>query len=395
MPEGALPRLVNHPMNAQPLQSGCAVPVGMKGCGPVSIESYGQNANNLVLMARTPEERDHGPDELMTYLPIRHRAMCAPLLFGVVLALSGTVASAAISPAKRLPYIDDNQQCRGQPLPATVEHLTGEAWKLDAKGRETALEEGMDIDEKEGVKTSPSAFVSLSLGDGSRVVLPSSSQVTLQLNNQYSIPQVVLQQGQIESYVIKRTSDHDRFQIVTPVGVLGVRGTHFRVRNDDEQALVEVLNGQVAVNRDEETPDKKPLRRGKQVVDKPAGPLPGEVQVMARQGMRIRKEGELKPVELLAAPRLLGQAGQMGPLPVWQLILEPLPGARRYRAQVATDKDFLNIKQEQFSSTPKVNFTGLQAFFYHVRLSAFDEHGLEGETGVYDIFYYPRNTRVQ
>lgn len=331
----------------------------------------------------------------MTYLPIRHRAMLAPFLFAVVVALSTSMANAALSSAKRLPYIDDNQQCRGQPLPATVEHLTGEAWKLDAKGNQIALEEGMSVDEFEGVKTSPSAFVSLSLGDGSRVVLPSSSQVTLSLNEEHAIPQLTLEQGQIESYVIKRASDYDRFQIVTPVGVLGVRGTHFRVRNDDQQSLVEVLNGQVAVNREEhlDEPIKKPS--GKRPPAKPAGPVPGEVQVMARQGMRIHKEGDLKPVDLLPAPQLLGQAGQTGTTPVWQLIMKPLPGAQRYRAQVATDKSFLNIKQEQFSSTPEVNFSGLKAFFYHVRLSAFDEQGLEGETGVYDIFYYPRTTRVQ
>ncbi|MCJ7955594.1 MAG: FecR domain-containing protein [Pseudomonas sp.] len=315
-----------------------------------------------------------------------------PVLARVALLVTGLILPLAAAPAAspRLPYIDDNQQCRGQPLPATVEHLTGEAWKLDAKGREVMLEEGMSIDEKEGVKTSPSAFVSLSLGDGSRVVLPSSSQITLQLNTQYTIPQVILEQGQIESYVIKRSSNHDRFQIVTPVGVLGVRGTHFRVRNDDQQSLVEVLNGQVAVSRDDDSSEPVASDAGKRSVDKSA-----QVQVMARQGLRIHKQGELKPVELLAAPRLLGQAGQTGTLPVWQLILQPLPGASRYRAQVATDKDFLNIKQEQFSSTPQVNFTGLQAFFYHVRLSAFDAHGLEGETGVYDIFYYPRTSRVQ
>ncbi|MCZ7019373.1 FecR domain-containing protein, partial [Salmonella enterica] len=66
-----------------------------------------------------------------------------------------------------------------------------------------------------------------------------------------AIPQVILQQGQVEAYVLKRTSDYDRFQIVTPVGVLGVRGTHFRVRNDDQQSVVEVLNGQVAASRTE------------------------------------------------------------------------------------------------------------------------------------------------
>jgi hypothetical protein len=41
---------------------------------------------------------------------------------------------------------------------------------------------------------------------------------------------VILEQGQAEAYVIKQATDYDRFQIVTPVGVLGVRGTHFRVR---------------------------------------------------------------------------------------------------------------------------------------------------------------------
>jgi hypothetical protein len=296
---------------------------------------------------------------------------------------------------QRLPYIDDQQQCRGQPLPATVEHLTGEAWKLDAKGREILLEEGMSIDEQEGVKTSPSAFVSLSLGDGSRVVLPSSSHITLRLNRQQPIPQLSLEQGQVESYVIKRDSDYDRFQILTPVGVLGVRGTHFRVRNDDQASLVEVLNGQVAVSRDEQSATGSKPRATKLGVDKSAGPVPGEVQVMARQGLRIQRQGALKPVELLPAPQLLGQSGQSGKLPYWRLIMRPLPGAQRYRAQVATDKEFRDIKQEQFSSTPEISFSGLKAFFYHVRLSAFDEQGLEGETGVYDIFYYPPTARAE
>ncbi|WP_408003998.1 FecR family protein [Pseudomonas frederiksbergensis] len=325
----------------------------------------------------------------------RHRlGSCLLLVVGLVSPLTQS-ASAAFFDSKRLPYIDDHQQCRGQPLPATVEHLTGEAWKLDRKGNQVALEEGMTVDEQEGVKTSPSAFVSLSLGDGSRIVLPSSSQVTLRLNEELVVPQVILEQGQVESYVIKRASDYDRFQIVTPVGVLGVRGTHFRVRNNDNgQSLIEVLNGQVAVDRGEDADAPAKKRTGKPLAKKAEKPA-DEVQVMARQGLRIQKEGKLTPIELLPAPQLLGQTGQTGPAPVWQLIMKPLHGATRYRAQVATDTDFLNIKQEQFSSTPEINFSGLKAFFYHVRLSAYDEQGLEGETGVYDIFYYPRTTRVQ
>ncbi|UVM50519.1 hypothetical protein LOY38_00125 [Pseudomonas sp. B21-015] len=222
------------------------------------------------------------------------------------------IASAPAASAKPLPCIDENQQCRGQPLPATVEHLTGEAWKLDVKGKQTPLQEGMSIDEQEGVKTSPSAFVSLSLGDGSRVVLPSSSHITLHLN-----------------------------------------------------------------------------------AKRPEGAEADEVQVMARQGVRIQKQGTLTSIDLLPAPRLLGQSGQTDNVPVWQLIMKPIEGATGYRAQVATDAAFLDIKQEQFSSTPEVKFSGLKAFFYHVRLSAYDAQGLEGEAGVYDIFYYPRTTHVQ
>lgn len=55
----------------------------------------------------------------------------------------------------------------------------------------------------------------------------------------------------------------------------------------------------------------------------------------------------------------------------------------------------MNIEQENFSSEPKMSFTGLKASFYHVRLSACDDQALEGETGTYDIFYYPPATRVQ
>ena len=291
----------------------------------------------------------------------------------LIMAVGSVGAAAKV----RSPYIDDNLLCRAQPLPAVVLHLTGDAWKLDSKGKASPLLEGMTIDEQEGVKTSATAFVSLLLGDGSRVVLPASSQVRLHLEKKLSIPQVVLEQGQAEAYVIKRASDHDRFQLVTPVGVLGVRGTHFRVRNDAQQSVLEVLDGQVAVKREMKSK-----------------PVENEVKVGARQGLLFKTQGELKPVELLTAPKLIGQDGQKGDAPVWSLYLRPLPGAQRYRAQVATDKAFMNIKQENFSSVPKMSFTGLKASFYHVRLSAYDENGLEGETGVYDIFYYPPTTQA-
>ncbi|KSP31104.1 FecR family protein [Pseudomonas aeruginosa] len=285
----------------------------------------------------------------MTALALTSRSLfpaCAALALGGLLALLAGSVAAAPAKTKRPPFIEQGETCLPQPLPASVLYLAGDAWKLDAKGNQTPLEEGMDIDELEGVKTSPTAFVSLLLGDGSRIVLPSSSEVTLHLDEDTGIPQIALRAGQVESYVLKRKSDHDRFQVLTPVGVLGVRGTHFRARTEDGQALTEVLDGRVAVNR-ELTSDDLPLN----------GRRPA------------RKAAQAEPDED---------------------VLAPLHGAKRYRAQVASDPDFLRIQQERFSSTPEVSFSGLKAAFYHVRLSAFDNDGLEGETSVYDILYYPR-----
>lgn len=159
---------------------------------------------------------------LMSTMMLSSRSMRHALPSLLTLAMGTASASAQIRP----PYIDDHSLCRPQPLPAVVQHLTGEAWKLDTKGKASPLQEGMTIDEQEGVRTAAAAFVSLALGDGSRVVLPSSSQVRLHLVETQSIPQVILEQGQAE--------------------------------------------------------------------------------VDARQGLLFKKQGDLKPVALLPAPRLIG-----------------------------------------------------------------------------------------
>ncbi len=305
--------------------------------------------------------------------------------------LAGLCLGLALNPLQAAPkppaeFLDREQQCQPQPLPATVLHLSGEAWKLDARGGEIKLVEGMPLEEGEGVRTAHNAFVSLLLGDGSRIVLPSSSAIRLHVEKTLTIPQVILEQGQVESYVIKRRSAQDRLQIRTALGILGVRGTHFRTSSDTDGARLEVLDGQVVVTRaDLAAPARKPRAA-----------VPDEtVAVGARQGLKIRPEGKLAPVDLLPAPRLAGQDGQRGTAALWRLLLDPLPGAQRYRAQVANDRQFLKIRQESFSDTPQLTFSDLPGAYYHVRLSAFDDQGLEGESAIYDILYLPGTVHAQ
>lgn len=256
-------------------------------------------------------------------------------------------------------------------LPVYVQYLEGRAWIVDARGAETALREGMLVDDKEGIRTEDSTFVSLVSGDGSRIVLPSSSQVELHWEEEHERLQIMLRQGQVESYVRKQAEDDEHYQVLTPVGVLGVRGTHFRVRiaEGETRSLSEVLEGGVAARR---------------VDDEQSAVLVG-----ARQGLNLLPQGELRPVELLPAPRLLGQGGRDMSSGNWTLLLQPLPGATRYRVQLASDEQFLRIRQERFSEMPSVNFSGLPVDTYHVRLSAFDDNGLEGMTSVYQILYLP------
>lgn len=255
-----------------------------------------------------------------------------------------------------------------EPLPAVVESLEGEAWLVDKRGRETPLVEGMAVEREQGIRTGSNAFIALRLGDDSRIVLPSQSRVVLLSDKK--VMQVKLLQGQVESYVHKRDPQVEHFQILTPVGVLGVRGTHFRARQveGEDAVLTEVLTGRLAAERGDG-------------LDAPS-------LINARQGMRVAPVGTLKAVDLLPGPELLGQQGSAGAQGEWTVLIKPLAGAKRYRVQVASDPTFLRIRREQFSSSTQISFTGLDSPLYYMRITAFDELGLEGMASIYHVMHF-------
>ena len=85
----------------------------------------------------------------MTALALTSRSLfpaCAALALGGLLTLLAGSVAAAPAKTKRPPFIEQGETCLPQPLPASVLYLAGDAWKLDAKGNQTPLEEGMDID---------------------------------------------------------------------------------------------------------------------------------------------------------------------------------------------------------------------------------------------------------
>lgn len=255
-----------------------------------------------------------------------------------------------------------------EPLPAQVESLEGEAWLIDKRGTETPLVEGMEVQRGQGIRTGGNAFVALMLGDSSRIVLPSQSSVVLL--SEKKVMQVKLLQGQVESYVHKREPQVEHFQILTPVGVLGVRGTHFRARQvaGEHAVFAEVLSGSLAAER-------------KVGLEPPS-------LINAKQGMRVVPKGDLKVIDLLPGPKLRGQRGSATARGDWTILIKPLAGAKRYRVQVASDPNFMRIKREQLSDSTEVSFSGLDLPLYYVRISAFDESGLEGLTSIYHVMHF-------
>lgn len=249
------------------------------------------------------------------------------------------------------------------PFPVTVAHLSGEAWLI----RETEavpLTRGQSIQNGDTLETGSNAFVTLMMNDASRVVLPSKSRVTLASDDENGLS-VQLLEGEVESLVPKRRLPRQRFEVTTPLGVIGVRGTHFRVNHTPSRSLGSVLEGRINSSTH--------------------GPAPPRL-VDAGQGVRIDSQGGQNVVELLEAPQRLDIVSQRKDL---LLELAPVDGAASYRVQLSQDPGFLTIGREAYMADGELRLVDVEEGFYHVRASALDEQGLEGRYLTRIIYHRP------
>lgn len=258
---------------------------------------------------------------------------------------------------------------RAQAFPVKVLYLQGRAWLTPKGESERPITRGMMLYPDQGVRTEDGAFMTLRFADGVLSVLPSRSRAVLSQERQRGAPQVLLQEGEVESYVPKRAVHYNTYEVTTPQGVLGVRGTHFRVRlSTATSALVEVLDGRVVTESTLNTSRK-------------------EVAIGHNQGLVFTGKDVLHVQPLLKAPENLEQALPMPGNPDWKIRTQPLPGAVAYFAQVSRTADFLMIEQDQLSQHPAFNFTGLEDGFYYVRIAAIDAQGLRGEPASFLVLH--------
>ncbi|KAF0807601.1 peptidoglycan-binding LysM [Alcanivorax xiamenensis] len=247
------------------------------------------------------------------------------------------------------------------PLSIDVLHLEGEVWAEGVDGERQQLLTGMRLDTTQAVVTGPFAFVSLRLEDGSQVVLPSSSRVRFAKERDRGIVRVRLESGAVESKVTSRPGE-EHYQVETPVGIIGVRGTHFRVREQTGAATTSVLRGAVAISHDGHA----------------------QQQVREGEGGRLDSDGRLMRVALLPAPTLLPDWRGAGG--VLHARVESLPGAVLYRLQMSRDSDFIELVREAVSDDGEFKVEDVPAGAYHVRLSAVDANGIEGREAHHVFF---------
>ncbi|MFG6176271.1 FecR domain-containing protein [Halomonas sp. THAF12] len=256
------------------------------------------------------------------------------------------------------------------PLPsltAEVRHREGgDAWLVKASGERIPLHEGMSISPGDIVETTARTFVSLRLPHGEDVVLPSNSRVVVKRQDRRR-SQLYLELGEVEARVPKQRDRHEVLNIDTPTGIVGVRGTHFRVAHADEETRVSTLEGLVALNH---------ASRAADVADVAAG-----------RGALMSRAQPTRVTDLLPAPQLeVADHAFRQPL---RLDLSAVEGAEAYHVQLARDPRFQTIFRDQRGDALSFRFDAVPGGFYYARSSAIDALGLEGLYGHQLVLHQP------
>lgn len=293
-----------------------------------------------------------------TLIGIGRRVLAEPAAWPEIARASGlgNPHRVAVGTTLRIPL----RLMRVERLPATVTAVSGDVRSRDGQ----ALRAGQLLDEGTPVHTGPDGGATVRLVDGTVLRLRASSHLEIEQSNRLRDVGVVrsgvkLDRGRVEVEVDPVRGGHPGFRIGTPQGVLGVRGTEFRVLADGARAATrsEVLRGAIAAQ------------------GRDGG---AEQRVEAGFGVVVDADGRVTPPTRLLPPPDLSAVPVLQERPLVRLPMVPLAGAAGYRAQVAGDASFERLLQELDSTSPEIRIAGLPDGDYVVRVRGVDAVGLEG-----------------
>ena len=227
---------------------------------------------------------------------------------------------------------------------------------------------GMAIGEGARLQTGANSFLTIKGPDGSRVSMPSQSVMRIARMRRVLLTGALEQEfaidhGRVQTRVMPQTVPGSRYRLRTPIAVSAVRGTEFRVAYGEGPSLTEVLGGTVAV--------------GAPGSAAPASIPPGVGAAVSASGALATEK--LLPPPALAAPMAVASEEQV------RVALSPVPGAVRYRVQIARDAGFSQVFVDAESDTPALTFGGVGNGKLFARATAFSATGFEGMPAVYSF----------
>jgi hypothetical protein len=249
--------------------------------------------------------------------------------------------------------------------PALVQHVSG---SVTVAGGAASV--GQALPEGSQLSTGADGHLTVRLVDGTVLRLRPGSQLQLRESHRVRNADVLrsgarLNQGRVEVEAAPAPAGRPGFNIDTPQGVLGVRGTEFRVAADTAAGVSrgEVLGGVVAVQGRAGTPGANAagerLAAGFGTVVDAAGQVAAPVPLLPR-------------ADLTSLPMLQERI-------LMRFVLPTMTGAAAYRAQLATDSAFNRVLAELTSASPELRFAELPDGDYLLRVRGIDARGLEGQ----------------
>ena len=217
---------------------------------------------------------------------------------------------------------------------------------------------GQRLREGTNITTGPSSFATLALGDGSRVSLPSNSDVRIRRLRTYHLGGSVdfdfdILKGGTRSTVTKKSSPDDRFQMRTPRAVSAVRGTDFQTRIDpvSRRDFAEVVEGALAVD----------------VGNGPSALTEGNGLVIA-DARRVIKEA-------LPPPPTVPGAGKVQADRIVSFTTEPRVPTR---FMIGADSSFIEQIADVISADGNAKIADLPNGSYFLRARAVSANGIQG-----------------
>lgn len=223
---------------------------------------------------------------------------------------------------------------------------------------------GQTIGEGSNITTGPSSFVTMLLNDGSRVSLPSNSDVRIRRLRHYVLGDSLdydfdIAKGGVRSTVVKHKSADDRYRVRTPKAVSAVRGTDFQSRFDAGSGsdFAEVVEGALAVAAGGEN----------------------NLPLVAGNGLAVKTDGGVIAEALLPPPPLRAP----GRLQADKLIRFAAETSAPTRFTVAADAGFIEQIADGVAPDGSASFADIPNGNYFIRARAISGNGIEGMPATY------------